>query len=71
MPDVDGYELIRRVRTAGCSVPAIAVTAFARSADRRRALDSGYTAYLAKPVDGVELAGRIRELLASASRTAQ
>jgi CheY-like chemotaxis protein len=28
MPTVDGYELIRRLRAAGCTVPAVAVTAF-------------------------------------------
>jgi len=63
MPGVDGYELMRRARTAGCSVPGIAVTAFARPDDRRRALESGYTTYLAKPVDGLELARTVRDLL--------
>ena len=50
MPHVDGYELI-----AGCAsrsaLPAIAVTAFARSEDRQRALAAGYAAYCAKPVE--------------------
>ena len=64
MPHIDGYELIRRARASGCRVPAIAVTAFARSDDRRLALDSGYTSYLAKPVDGVELARTVHDLLA-------
>jgi len=64
MPRVDGYELMRRARTAGCTVPGIAVTAFARPDDRRLALESGYTSYLAKPVDGGELARTVRDLLA-------
>jgi CheY-like chemotaxis protein len=65
MPRVDGYELMRRARRAGCRVPGIAVTAFARPDDRRRALASGYTSYLAKPVDGAELARTVGDLLAA------
>jgi len=63
MPLVDGYELMRRARSSGCLVPGIAVTAFARSDDRRLALESGYTGYLAKPVDGAQLATTIHALL--------
>jgi PAS domain S-box-containing protein len=63
MPRVDGYELMRRLRAAGNQTPALAVTAFARSADRQQALDSGYTSYLAKPIDGVELARTARQLI--------
>jgi PAS domain S-box-containing protein len=59
MPDVDGYELLRRVRTLGAArggrVPAVALTAFARSQDRTRALHAGYLAHLAKPVEPSEL----------------
>jgi PAS domain S-box-containing protein len=65
MPTVDGYELMRRLRAAGCGLPAIAVTAYARPDDRRRAIECGYTSYLAKPVDGIELARTVRELLPS------
>ena len=46
MPDADGYELLRRVRALGPAhggrVPAIALTAFARSEDRTRALRAGF-----------------------------
>jgi PAS domain S-box-containing protein len=63
MPDVDGYELMRRLRATGDETPAIAVTAFARSDDRRTALDCGYTAYLAKPIDGRQLAKTVREVV--------
>ncbi|MFM9436737.1 signal transduction histidine kinase/ActR/RegA family two-component response regulator [Janthinobacterium sp. CG_23.3] len=59
MPDVDGYELLRRVRALGAErggkVPAIALTAFARSEDRTRALRAGYLAHVAKPVEPGEL----------------
>jgi CheY-like chemotaxis protein len=63
MPNVDGYELIRRVRACGCGVPAIAVTAFARADDRRRALENGFTRYLVKPVDATELARAVEDVL--------
>ena len=65
MPGVDGYELMRRIRASGHQVPAIAVTAFARPDDRRTALECGYTAYLAKPVDGRQLATTVRDVVPS------
>ena len=64
MPDIDGYQLIRRLRAAGNQIPAIAVTAFARSEDRRHALDCGYTGFLSKPIDGGQLARIAREAVA-------
>jgi signal transduction histidine kinase/ActR/RegA family two-component response regulator len=55
MPGHDGLELIRSVRQrpvgAGCRVPAIALTAYARDEDRARSLAAGFDAHLAKPVD--------------------
>jgi signal transduction histidine kinase/CheY-like chemotaxis protein len=59
MPMHDGYELIRWIRalpeSQGGRTPAIALTAFARSEDRRRAIASGYQTHLAKPADTGEL----------------
>jgi CheY-like chemotaxis protein len=59
LPDVDGYELIGRIRTGrpdeGSMIPAIALTAYARPEDRARALRSGYQTHLAKPVEPTEL----------------
>jgi PAS domain S-box-containing protein len=60
MPEVDGYELMRRVRAAGIQTPAIALTAFARSDDRSTAYQSGYTGYLSKPIDATRLARVVR-----------
>lgn len=66
MPDEDGYSLIRQVRkltaeTAG-EIPAIALTAFARSEDRRRAMLSGFQMHLAKPVEPSELIAMVANL---------
>jgi PAS domain S-box-containing protein len=59
MPTVDGYELLRRVRALDAEwakrLPAIALTAFARSEDRTRALLAGYGAHVSKPVETAEL----------------
>ena len=59
MPDVDGYELIRKVRAlaadGGGQVPAIALTAYARTEDRLQALRAGYQMHVPKPVELAEL----------------
>jgi PAS domain S-box-containing protein len=63
LPDEDGYGLIQRIRqlpaSEGGRIPAIAVTAFARTEDRRRALQSGFQSHVAKPVDPAELLASI------------
>ena len=59
MPEHDGYEFMRWVRgltvDEGSLTPAVALTAFARSDDRRKALAAGYQAHVAKPVEPNEL----------------
>lgn len=59
MPEMDGYEFVRTIRGSGNRVaeriPAIALTAFSRSEDRRRAMLAGFDMFLSKPVDPPEL----------------
>jgi signal transduction histidine kinase/CHASE1-domain containing sensor protein/ActR/RegA family two-component response regulator len=59
MPDEDGYGLIEKVRLLENgetkSIPAVAITAYAKDEDRERALSSGFQIYLAKPVELTEL----------------
>jgi len=66
MPDMDGYEFLRALRKTeeGSSklTPAIAVTAYAGSADRQRALLSGYQMHIAKPIEAAELIAAIASL---------
>lgn len=66
MPIEDGYGLIRKVRALpkerGGQTPALALTAYARTEDRVRAISEGYQLHLAKPVDRVELATVIASL---------
>ena len=59
MPGEDGYSLIRKLRALEESqegtLPAIALTAYARWDDRTRAIRSGFQNHLAKPVEPAEL----------------
>lgn len=50
MPDKDGYALIQDLRRQHWEMPAIALTAYARTEDRDRALAAGFQQHLAKPV---------------------
>jgi PAS domain S-box-containing protein len=58
MSGTDGYQLMRKIRAGepkGRRLPALALTAFARAEDRKRAMIAGYQAHLAKPFDVAEL----------------
>jgi PAS domain S-box-containing protein len=59
MPQVDGYEFISQVRARsqqnGGDVPAVALTAYARTRDRLRVLSSGYQMHVPKPMQPDEL----------------
>lgn len=71
MPDMDGYEFLRRLRATnaeeGGRTPAVALTAFARSEDRTKALQAGFLSHVSKPVEPVELVATI----AAVARQAQ
>ena len=66
MPAKDGYQFIREVRkrepAAGGRTPAIALTAFARSEDRTRAMIAGYQVHVSKPVEPRELIAAVASL---------
>ena len=59
LPETDGYKLIKHVRkhkdVNGERIPAIALTAYARTQDRLQALAAGYNTHVAKPVETHEL----------------
>ena len=59
MPGEDGYSFIKRVKTwmreTGAWIPAVALTAYARSEDRMKALAAGYQIHVPKPVEPAEL----------------
>ncbi len=67
MPEEDGYSLIRRVRQMpvehGGAIPAMALSAFASSEDKRKAFDAGFQKYHTKPFEPDEIIEDIREIL--------
>jgi CheY-like chemotaxis protein len=69
MPGENGYELIKKIRALpaerGGRVPAVALTAYAGTKDRRRALLAGFHTHLAKPVEPDELLAVVSSLAAS------
>jgi signal transduction histidine kinase/CheY-like chemotaxis protein len=74
MPGCDGYQFMREVRSLsaghGGKTPAIALTAFARSEDRTRAMLAGYQVHVSKPIEAQELIATIKSLVAhSGSRS--
>lgn len=62
LPDLDGFEVARRIRAAGLAadVPIIAVSAFAMACDRRQAIAAGCTGYLEKPIDAEAFVAQVR-----------
>jgi CheY-like chemotaxis protein len=66
MPDVNGYALMRRVRSlaadSGGKTPAIALTAYARAEDGERAFVAGFQAHVTKPVDPDRLTALVANL---------
>ena len=65
MPGEDGYTFIRAVRALApplCTVPVVALTAFARDSDRDLAAKAGFNDHLAKPVDTAALLQKIATL---------
>jgi len=63
MPDEDGYVLIQKLRQRGFKMPAVALTAFARTEDRERALAEGFQQHLAKPVEPATLTEVVAQLV--------
>ena len=74
MPGMDGFELIQRIRESSDpavrNIPAAALTAYARSQDRSRALRLGFHMHLAKPIDPAELVAAVASLARRSRSTA-
>jgi CheY-like chemotaxis protein/anti-sigma regulatory factor (Ser/Thr protein kinase) len=65
MPNEDGYTLIRRIRATldAATLPAAALTGYVDSDSKDKALNAGFQAYLAKPVDPAGLAATVATLV--------
>ncbi len=71
LPDIDGFEVCRRLRAVGSSVPVLMLTVKKEIADRVQGLDSGADDYLTKPFSFDELVARIRALLRRSGKHVQ
>lgn len=62
LPDIDGFDLASRIHAhpACKDLPLIAVSAFAMTADRRRAFAAGCTGFLEKPIDADAFVAQVR-----------
>lgn len=67
LPEVDGYEMVGRLRSAPgmADVPIIALTANVMKGDRERTLDAGCDGYIQKPIDVDNLPEQIATFLSS------
>ena len=63
MPEMDGYEALKALRSHGITIPIIALTAHALKEERERARDQGFTGYLTKPITKMVLMKTIASML--------
>jgi signal transduction histidine kinase/CheY-like chemotaxis protein len=73
MPNEDGYSMMRRLRTlpgGRGNTPAIALSAYARAEDRAAAEEAGFTMFLAKPVDPLDLLRAVQRMVQRAAHAA-
>ncbi len=60
LPDIDGFEVLRRVRGQGCAIPVVVLTARTSAADTVAGLEGGADDYMPKPFSFAELLARVR-----------
>jgi PAS domain S-box-containing protein len=63
MPNMDGYEAIRRIKKLKPGLPIIAQSAYAMPSEQQKALDAGADDYLTKPISQPELIKKIEQLI--------
>ena len=72
LPDIDGYEVARRVRASTnehlAHIPIIALTANAMKGDAQKALGAGCTIYMAKPINIQDLMDKVEKLTSEVSK---
>ncbi len=67
LPDIDGLEVLRRMRTAKVQTPILILSGLSQPDDKVKALTAGADDYLTKPFDKDELAARIQAILRRAN----
>ncbi|MFZ4574761.1 MAG: PAS domain S-box protein [Phycisphaerales bacterium] len=68
MPEMDGYEAVALLRSKGCTLPIVALTAHAMSTDADRCHQAGCDVYGSKPIDAARLVALCREAMTLRAR---
>lgn len=63
MPVMDGYEATQEIRKYSAKVPIIAITAFAYASDEQRVMESGFDAYMPKPINARILKAQLADIM--------
>lgn len=63
LPGKDGFELLREVRQNKMTIPCIAITAFHTPELKQKALEEGFDAYFAKPLDRTRFIGGVEDAI--------
>ena len=63
LPDIDGYEVVRRLRSARVQTPVLILSGRTEASDKVRGLTSGADDYLTKPFNKAELTARIQAIV--------
>jgi signal transduction histidine kinase len=61
LPDIDGYEVVKRIKKCRGSLPIIAQTAYAMAGDKEKAINAGCIDYISKPIDDKDLVCKIKQ----------
>jgi two-component system cell cycle response regulator DivK len=70
LPDIDGLETTRRIKSTekGSKIPVIAVTSYAMTGDREKALSAGCDGYIEKPINPETIAAEIEKHLSGSNK---
>jgi two-component system OmpR family response regulator len=71
LPDIDGFEICRRLRASGSELPVIFLTARDATADRVRGLTIGGDDYLTKPFSVEEMVARVQAVLRRSGKSSE
>ncbi len=63
MPNIDGLDITRRIRSMGITIPVIAQTAYAFETDRQKSIEAGCNDYISKPLNKNDLVKMMRKYL--------
>jgi CheY-like chemotaxis protein len=63
LPGIDGYGVVKQARASGHSLPIVAVSSFAMVGDKEKAIEAGFDAYIAKPIDPQTFVSQLESVL--------